>query len=457
MPELIEGIQLSDKISVPSQRTLTDAGQLIVPCAFARTGIQIYTAKSLGLVDEKPEALIKVHRESVDVFDSNSMATFRSSPVTIGHPKDSDGKAITVSAENAKDLQVGMLEGMPVQDEELMTGTLVITNQEAIDSIESGTQELSAGYSCDLEIIDGLYYQRNIKANHIAIVEKGRAGSNCAIADEEDPVVEEKVPKKPAKKAEPKKAEPKANKIVLGSESTNEPGIDLSDPPVPTDKILESKAKSTYTKHVVDHLVQMMDDSVALEAAEYVAMYEENETARMEDEAQWYADMAVKLKARAEAHAQLTEAAHKIAKKLGKSMKDESDIVEAVQLILDESEALKLQVDELADLDDAKIEERTNVILSAKELTDLSDFKGKTVLEIKKAVLDSADVEYAERTDAYIEARFDVLCEDSSEETPMTKLQRKAVLDAKPVPYVNPVAEARKKMVEAQTQQHKGH
>lgn len=181
-----ESVTLQDRISVPTKRTLTDSGQMHVPCTFARTGMQLYTAKQLGLTDREPNEVIQVFRDEASVFAEDSMATFKSAPLTLGHPKDDQGKAIAVTSENAKDLQVGMLEGLPTRDEDTLTGTLIITNQEAIDALESGEQELSAGYLCDIEEIDGKFYQRNIRANHIAIVAKGRAGSSCRISDEAD-------------------------------------------------------------------------------------------------------------------------------------------------------------------------------------------------------------------------------------------------------------------------------
>ena len=189
--EALTGINLEDRISIPTQRTLTDAGQMHVPCKFARTGAQLYTAKQLGMADEADNKVITVYRDEADVFDEASVESFRSAPVTLGHPLADDGSKISVSAENAKDLQVGMLEGMPVRDEDTLGGILILSAQEAIDALEEGTKELSAGYTCDIEMVDGKFFQRNIKANHIAIVSKGRAGSSCRISDEAGLVIED--------------------------------------------------------------------------------------------------------------------------------------------------------------------------------------------------------------------------------------------------------------------------
>jgi len=186
-------ILLNDRISVPTSRKLTDAGQMHVPCAFARTGSQLYTAGQLGLTNRDAKEIVTVWRDEADVFAEDSLESFRSAPVTIGHPKDADGKSIAVSADNSKELQVGMLEGMPVRDEDTLGGTLILTAKEAIDALEDGTQELSAGYLCDIEEVEGKLFQRNIRANHIAIVAKGRAGSSCRISDEAIDLADEAV------------------------------------------------------------------------------------------------------------------------------------------------------------------------------------------------------------------------------------------------------------------------
>lgn len=186
---LLNDINLVDRISVPTQRIITDNGQMIVPCAFARTGTQLYTAKQLGLIDREENEIIEVHREASDVFAADSMATFRSAPVTIGHPRNEKNEPIAVTVDNAKDLQVGMLEGMPKQTEDTLSGVLVLTDKVAIDALDE-ISELSAGYKCDVEVVDGKYFQRNIKANHIAIVGKGRAGSSCRISDDADEVIQ---------------------------------------------------------------------------------------------------------------------------------------------------------------------------------------------------------------------------------------------------------------------------
>jgi len=407
------GITLTDRVSVPSRRSITDAGQMIVPCAFARTGIQIYSAKSLGLVDKKEDELVEVVRSEKEVFAEDSMESFRSAPVTIGHPKDDDGKQIKVTADNAKDLQVGMLEGMPVRDEDLVTGTLVITNQDAIDKIDDGTTELSAGYTCDVYEEAGVYYQTNIKANHIAIVDKGRAGSNCAIADEE---LKEEVPKETIK------------------DSTKE------------------KVVTTLTGDVITEA----------EAADRVAAHEENETLMQEDTLEWAKQYALDAEVMANAHREVAKLARKLANKKAKEttdseeelkvdmLEDVTSIIVALDVADETIGKLGKTIKDLEDSIDAKVVERCDVILIAKNLVDeLPDIVGKSVNDIKKLVVDEVlDIDLDDKSSAYIEARFDILVEDSNKETPMSKLLKKEAGKVTTDKATNLVLDARNKMID---------
>ena len=67
---------------------------------------------------------------------------------------------------------------------------MLITNKDAIADVEAGKRQLSCGYTCDLEKADdganhmGMpydYIQRNIRLNHVAIVDRARAGDAARI------------------------------------------------------------------------------------------------------------------------------------------------------------------------------------------------------------------------------------------------------------------------------------
>jgi len=121
-----------------------------------------------------------------EVFDVDSMQSFEMAPVTLGHPPR------PVTARNAKRYSIGHAGQDVRKDGGKMRASIMITDDDAIAAMKRGTREVSNGYFCDLEetsgvtagidgVDDGLIFdciQRNIVGNHIAIVDRGRAGSS---------------------------------------------------------------------------------------------------------------------------------------------------------------------------------------------------------------------------------------------------------------------------------------
>jgi hypothetical protein len=88
-----------------------------------------------------------------------------------------------------------MLGGDVVRDGSYVRVQLALMDKGAIEAFEAGKRELSAGYTCDIEwtsgtLDDGTEYdaiQRNIRGNHLALVDRGRAGPECRIGDTAKP------------------------------------------------------------------------------------------------------------------------------------------------------------------------------------------------------------------------------------------------------------------------------
>jgi hypothetical protein len=71
-------------------------------------------------------------------------------------------------------------------DDDVLMADLLIWDKDAIALIDRGKRELSVGYDADYEELGpGHGRQRNIRANHLALVERGRCGPRCAIGDSE--------------------------------------------------------------------------------------------------------------------------------------------------------------------------------------------------------------------------------------------------------------------------------
>lgn len=178
-------IQARDFMSLTS-RHMTDEGYLVAPGNMARTGVQEYRAYELGLDADgmDPMKVIRLHRPPDEVFDSASMASFEGKPITIEHPP------VAVTSDNWSELAKGDVRDVG-RSGELMTGTLVIRSKDAIEAVQSGKVQLSNGYTFELDMTsgttaDGRAYdgvQRNIRGNHVALVDAARCGSACRIAD----------------------------------------------------------------------------------------------------------------------------------------------------------------------------------------------------------------------------------------------------------------------------------
>jgi len=130
-------------------------------------------------------AVARVYRAEDQVRDAKSLSSFSHAPVTIDHP------AEMVTADNWKKLAVGEVSTEAAWDGNRIRLPLILKDSAAIQAVEGGKRELSAGYTCDLlweagNTSSGEAYdarQVNIRANHVAIVDRGRAGTECRIGD----------------------------------------------------------------------------------------------------------------------------------------------------------------------------------------------------------------------------------------------------------------------------------
>lgn len=170
-----------DAAPIAGTRRTAD-GYLVADVRTARTGIQDYAGYEVGKPDMQ---VVRVYRPADQVFAKHSLGSYAHRPVTNDHPDEA------VSAENWRDLAVGQIGDEVARDGEFVRVPLIVMDAAAIKVIEDGKRELSAGYVCDLAFEtgttpDGQTYdavQRNIKINHVAIVDRGRAGSQARIGD----------------------------------------------------------------------------------------------------------------------------------------------------------------------------------------------------------------------------------------------------------------------------------
>lgn len=182
-------ITINDRKSfaLNSQRVYTDEGFLRVPGKAARTGIQEYLASELGLKDRAPNDIVRVYRPAEEVFNDESLQSYLGADVTNNHP------STLVNASTYRNTSVGVVTSVGRQDGDFVIVDMVIKDKDAIKAVETGKCELSAGYTAVYDNTPGTtpegepydFRQTQIKINHVAIVDRARAGAMARIFDEE--------------------------------------------------------------------------------------------------------------------------------------------------------------------------------------------------------------------------------------------------------------------------------
>ncbi|MQW32898.1 DUF2213 domain-containing protein [Sinorhizobium meliloti] len=335
-------MQFVDAALIAGTRRTAD-GYLVADVRTARTGIQLYAGHEVG----KPEmATVKVYRPEDQVFDKASLGSYAHKPVTNDHPDEA------VTADNWKSLSVGQIGDEVARDGEFVRVPLIVMDGATISEIEGGKRELSAGYTCDLSwepgtTPEGEKYdaiQKDIRINHVAIVQRGRAGSEARIGD------------------------------GAGKWGVSPVNTQIADERIP---------KMDLRKILVDGLTVETTD----QGAQAITKLQKD----LESSAAKFAD---------------AEKAHQtaLAAKDAELAKKDAEI-----------DALKGKILSDADLD-KRVQARADLITKAHTIAKDVKTEGLSDPAIRKAVVVAklGDAAVADKSEAYIDARFDMLVEDAS-------------------------------------------
>lgn len=331
-------MQLADRLILDAPRRTSD-GYLAVRAKAARVGVYDYLASEVGAPDTfKATDTVKVYRDAGEVFAADSVRSFIGRPITNDHP------AEAVTATNWRDHARGVVMGA-MRDGEYLAFDLTLFDAAAIKAVENGKRELSNGYACQLDWTpgtapDGTAYdarQTQISGNHVALVDAGRAGPNCAIKDGE------------------RFALCDANPAALAD--------------------LQPKGNAVK-KIVLDGLQVDLSDADAVSAA--------------------FDKLQGKITAGETALADATKAHDKAL-----AAKD-AEIDDLKGKVVDQA-----KIDALADA-------KADVVARAKAVCGdkLADTAGKTVADVRRMALDAKGIETKDKSDDYVEARFDALTAD---------------------------------------------
>jgi hypothetical protein len=158
------------------QPTRTPEGYLKLDAYATRVGVFAY-------MDGKGKVRRELRRPE-HVFNPDSLATLTEKPVTDQHPATG-----LIDASNAAKYARGWTGTTVNQDGEYVVTPVTILDAGLIGDIDRGIKrEVSCGYSCVLVPEHGVWngetydaVQTNIRYNHLAVVPKGRAGSEVRL------------------------------------------------------------------------------------------------------------------------------------------------------------------------------------------------------------------------------------------------------------------------------------
>nr|DAX91873.1 MAG TPA: protein of unknown function (DUF2213) [Caudoviricetes sp.] len=141
-----------------------------------------------------------------ELFSAATVDSANNKPVTDDHPTDANGNTIMVNCDNSQRFMKGFMSDHARVDKATKTirNDLTITDSDLINKIRDGKQELSIGFQMQLDPtkgeLNGQAYdakQTNIRINHVAIVDRGRAGHSVRLtADSAEEIPEDNEKKK---------------------------------------------------------------------------------------------------------------------------------------------------------------------------------------------------------------------------------------------------------------------
>lgn len=337
-------MKFTDRAQIGGMKETQD-GYLVGSLRCARTGLQSYLGSELGLPTND---IISVYRPESEVFSRESLASYANKPISDDHPPE------FVTSDNWSKYGKGDIGSDVVRDGEFVSVSYKIMDGDTIAKVKAGKAEVSMGYMAEIDFQDGVTpdgepyqaIQKNIRINHLAIVDRGRAGKECGFTDAQNwgtsPITK-----------------------VLGDHN-----VDL--------KTLIVDGLTVETTDTGVAAIQKIADDKNLVVKQLADAKAEHETA---------------------INAKDAELAKKDAE-------------------IDALKAAKLSDAEI----DAKVQARSDLLTKAKSVAD-TDFTGLSDADIKKAavVAKLGDAAIEGKTEAYIDARFDILVESADKADPFAK------------------------------------
>lgn len=286
-----------------------------------------------------------------ELLSEGTVSSANSKPITDNHPDE------LVTQVNARNYMKGFTATNAHVENDKLKVDMTITDKSLIDEINKGKQELSIGFETEVVPKKGEYkgvaydsVQRNIRINHVAVVEQGRAGHSVRLLGDSAEMVEQDAHETKGKRMD-------TTKVRLD-------GADVTVATVDADKIIKLDA-----------------------------------------------DNADKAKKIAELEAQIEEKKKELDELKGKSEEEKKNADEAqAKADAAEKELDSLKKEYSGDAMQKAVNDRLNLVGKVKPyLGDSYDFNGKTDKQLKLDTITALDssIDLKDKSDDYINAYFD--------------------------------------------------
>lgn len=151
----------------------------------SKVGVFPYLGKQISS-ELEPDKIYMVYRPAEELFSEEALESFNRVPVPLVEDHTMIGKDNTPAEEKGVE---GVIQNVRRSGDKLI-GDIAIYSDHMKDKINDGKKELSMGYYCQYELADGEYkgehydaIQREIRSNHVALVDRGRMGSDVRVYD----------------------------------------------------------------------------------------------------------------------------------------------------------------------------------------------------------------------------------------------------------------------------------
>lgn len=152
----------------------------------SKVGVFPYLGRQIS-ADLEPDKIYQVLRPEEELNNEETLNSFKLVPIVDDHTMLGTREGMQPAEEKGVH---GVIGDDVYYKDGIIYGDLKIFSETLKEEIENGKKELSMGYFCDYEIkegeFDGCPYhaiQRNLRINHVALVDEGRMGADVRVMD----------------------------------------------------------------------------------------------------------------------------------------------------------------------------------------------------------------------------------------------------------------------------------